>query len=173
LLVTGLGTFFTHEPDPNWFNFVEGQGVQPSSVPSEGWAEWHGLFADAAFVLVLFGSAWFVYKVSFRLVRFSVLAFVLIVAGHISGSAIRYNVVKLQGRTLKEAGEGYTQLFAGELEFIVTARFQIGAIASQLWVIAHVATLPLAVAGALWSLRQIGRSDPFESVITPIDPPPS
>ena len=165
LLVTGIGTFFAHAPDPNWFNYVEGQGVQPFGAPSEGWAEWHGLFADAAFALVLFGSAWFVYKVSFQVIRFTVLALVLILFGHVSGSIIRYNVVKLQGKTLKEAGDGYWQLFAGDLEFIVTARFEIGAVASQLWVAAHVVALPVVVGAALLALRRVGRSDPLDSAV--------
>ena len=165
LFVTGIGTFLTHAPDPNWYNYVQGQGVQPFGAPSEGWAEWHGLFADAAFVLVLFGAAWFVYKVSFYVIRFAVLALVVILFGHVSGSVIRFNVVKLQGKPLEEAEDGYVQLFTGDLEYIVTSRFEFGALASQLWVAAHVVTLPIIVAGALLALRTLGRRDPLASAV--------
>lgn len=165
LFVTGIGTFFTHAPDPNWFNHVRGQGVRPFGAPSDGWAEWHGLFADAAFALVLFGSAWFVYRVSFYVIRFSVLALALIVFGHISGSIIRYNVVKLEGRTLEEADRGYLQLFGGDLEYMVTARFEFGAVASQVWVLAHILAMPVVVGGALLALRSVGRSDPLASAV--------
>ena len=166
LFATGVGTFLTHQPDPNWYNYVEGQGVQPFGVPSEGWAAWHGLFADAAFMLVLFGSAWFVYKISFYVVRFAVAALVIVLFGHVTGSIIRFNVVKLQGKEFQEAGEGYWQLLSGDLEYIVTARFEMTAVATQLWVIAHVLTLPVLVLGALVSLRQVGRTDPLRSSVS-------
>ncbi len=173
LFVTGVGTFCTHAPDPNWYNYVQGQGVQPFGAPSDGWAEWHGLFADAAFVLGLFGSAWFIYKVSFYVIRFSVLSLVVILFGHVTGSVIRYNVVKLQGKTLEQAGDGYWQLFTGDLDYIVTSRFELGTLASQLWVGAHVLTLPIVVGGALVALRTIGRSDPLESAISSTSAPPA
>ena len=169
LFATGIGTFLTHRPDPNWYNYVEGQGVQPFGVPSEGWAAWHGLFADAAFMLVLFGSAWFVYKVSFYVVRFAAAALVVVLFGHVTGSIIRFNVVKLQGKEFEDAGSGYWQLLSGELEYIVTARFEMTAAVTQLWVIAHVLTLPVLVLGALVSLRQVGRFDPLRSAVSGSD----
>ena len=45
---------------------------------------------------------------------------VLVVAmvGLITGSIIRFNIVKLSGRDYAEAGRGYVQLFGGDLELL-------------------------------------------------------
>lgn len=165
LFGTGVATFLTHESDPNWYSYARGQGVQPFGAPSDGWAEIHGMFADAAGVLVLLGGAWFIYKVSFEVIRFVLISFVVVLFGHISGAVIRYNAVKLRGRSLEEADTGYAQIFSSDLEFMVTSRLELGATASKLWVGAHVLSVPLLTVGALVALRSIARRDPLASAI--------
>lgn len=170
LFITGIGTFFTHEADPNWYRYARGQGLRPPGQPSDGFAEWHAMFADAAGVLVLLGSAWFVYKISFRVVRFVSASLVLVLSAHASGSVIRFNVVKLEGKSFQEAARGYGQLFGTDLEYIVTARFELGAAASRIWLLAHVLTLPALVVGAYLTLRPVARRATLRAAAPPADP---
>jgi len=162
--VTGIGVFFTHESDPNWFGYLQGRGVQPFSAPSEGWAEAHGLFADLLGITALIGGAWFVARVSFAVFWFVAVTLVVVLSALISGSVIRFNVVKLEGKTFEEAERGYLQVFSRDFEYLVTARFELGPVASAIWVLAHVMAVMVIVVGGWIALRRVARSLPPAAV---------
>lgn len=156
--LTGVVVFFTHESDPNWFRYLRGTGAQPVSQPSTGWSAAHSLFADAFAVVVLIGGAWFIARVSFVVFRFAIVLFVVALFAHVSGSVIRFNVVKLEGKTLEEAERGYLQIFTGEFEYLVTSRFELGPTAASVWAVAHLLTVVVIVIGAGISLAGAVRS---------------
>lgn len=160
--LTGVAVFFTHESDPNWFRYGRGAGVEPASQPSTGWAAAHSLFADTLGVVVLIGSAWFIARVSFVVFRFAVVLFVVVLFAHVSGSVIRFNAVQLEGRTLEEAERGYLQVFSGDLEYLVTSRFELGPVAASVWTVAHLLTVIVVVLGAAVSLAGTVRSSEAE-----------
>lgn len=139
--LTGLWQFATHETDPQWFGYVSGAEIASSS--STGVAELHAFFADAVAVIALFGGAWFAYRVLYDIPRPAVIAVALAVLGQVSGSVMRFNLVKLRGREFEDAGRGYAQIFGGNLEFVVTDRFELGPTAIRLWTIGHIATVPI------------------------------
>ena len=71
----------------------------------------------------------------------------ILVFGLITGSIVRFNAVKLRGRELDEAGQGYAQIvFGSDVEFIVTDRWELGPMAARLWTLGHIATLPILLA---------------------------
>ena len=156
--VTGVAVFLIHESDPDWFDYVRGSGIGPASRPSTGWSAAHSFFADAFAVVVLLGGAWFIARVSFGVFRFSVVVFVTTLFAHVSGSVIRFNAVQLEGRALADADRGYLQVFSGEFEYLVTARFELGAFTAALWTATHLATVVILVWGLVISLGRLTES---------------
>ncbi len=154
--VTGIWQFFAHEPDPAWFLYRP--GFQPPSAPSTGMAELHSMFAMATASVALLGGGWLVYKVLYAVPWPVMAALGSAVFGLISGSVIRYNAVKLTGRDLAEAERGYTQIFGGDLEYVVTSRFELGAAAIRVWTVAHLLTVPVLLAVIWFGLPR--RDDP-------------
>ena len=154
--LTGIWQFFAHESDPGWYGYEPGSDMRLASSPSEGIAELHGIFATAVAVIALFGGAWFAYRVLYDVPWPAVLALAVAVLGLVSGSVMRFTLVKLEGRRFDEAGRGYAQVFGGDLEFVVTSRFELGPLAIRLWTIGHVVTVPVLLA-IIW--LGIPRSD--------------
>jgi len=140
---TGVWQFFTHEPNPSWFRYDPANSLSPQSPDSEGMAAAHAFFGAASAVVALLGGAWYAYRVVFDIPRVVVLSLVVTVAGLITGSVIRFNAVKLRGRPIEEAGNGYGQLFANDVEFVITDRADLGATAIRLLTAFHMLTVPL------------------------------
>ena len=147
--LTGIWQFFFHEDDSGWYGYQRGSGARLGSAPSDGVAEWHGIFGAAVAVTALLGSAWFAYRILYDVPWHGVVAILIAVVGLVRGSVMRLNIVKLEGREYDEAGDGYLQIFGSDLEFVVTSRFELGATAIRLWTIAHVLTVPILLA-AIW-----------------------
>ena len=157
--LTGVWQFFSHDSNPAWYSYVAGSGGRGNAAPSEGTAELHSQFAATVGVIALIGGAWFAYRVLYDVPWPAVWALLLALIGLVSGSVIRFNIVKLRDREYEEAGRGYAQLFGGDLEFVVTDRFELGPAAIRLWTIGHVATVPIMLI-LIW--LGIGRTDEGE-----------
>lgn len=155
--ITGLAVFFTHESDPNWYGYLRGTGVQPRSAPSDGWAEAHALFADLLGITALIGGAWFVARIAYTGLRFVGVSLVLVLSALVTGSMIRFNVVKLEAKAFEEAGPGYLQVFSPKFEYLVNSRFELGAVAAPLLVLAHVLAIVVVVVGGWYALRKASR----------------
>ena len=149
LTLTGVWQFFAHESSSSWFGYQQGSDMRIGASPSGRVAEWHGLFGAAAAVIAMIGGGWFAYKVVFDVPRAALVAFVLSAFGLISGSVIRYNIVKREGLSYEEADRGYLQIFGGDLEFVVTDRFEMGPMAIRLWTLGHVLAVPI-ILGVIW-----------------------
>ena len=147
--LTGVWQFFAHESSSSWFGYQPGSEMRVGSSPSGRVAEWHSIFGAAAAVIALVGGGWVAYKVVFDIPRAALISFAVTVFGLISGSVIRYNIVKREGLTYEEADRGYLQIFRGDLEFVVTDRFELGPLAIRLWTASHVLTVPIIVA-VIW-----------------------
>ncbi len=158
LTVTGVWQFLSHEPDPDWFRYSSDREQNLPSKPSTGGAELHGLFADAAFVIALFGGAWFAYKVLYRVPRFAVVAALVTLSGNITGSIVRFNAVKVHGKTLEQAANGYAQIFLDDLEFVVNGRLELGSLAIRLFMIGHVITVAVLVIAGWFTLTGARRA---------------
>lgn len=154
LTITGVWQFFAHEADPGWFDHIRGSGTRQSTSPSTGAAELHGLFSTAAGALALIGGAWYAYKIIQDVPWIAVLGVAFAIVGSVSGSTIRFNAVRLAGRTYDEAGSGYLQLFTNDVDFVVTDRFDFGPTAIQLLTLLHVMLLPTLAAIAWFSMPQ-------------------
>lgn len=154
--VTGLWQFVAHRPDPAWYDYSPGTDLRPQPSASEGMAAAHAFAADVTTAVALFGGAWFAYKVVFRIPRVLALAVGLAVTNLITGSLIRFNAVKLSGRALDEAGDGYLQLFVNRVEYVVTDKQTFGPLAIRILTLTHVLAVPILLAVA-W--LAIGRAD--------------
>jgi hypothetical protein len=164
LTTTGVWQFFAHESDPSWFDHTPGSSVRQRTAPSEGAAELHGLFGSAGGVLAMFGGAWFAYKVLFDVPRLAVLAFGLALVGLVTGSLIRFNAIKLEGRQYEDAGRGYGQLFVSDVDYVVTDKWDLGAMAIRLFTVAHIATVPILLAAAWFGTARVGDTRPETTV---------
>ncbi len=93
---------------------------------------------------------------SFSVPWFGVAALGLAFVGLVTGSLVRFNLVKLEGKAYEEAGNGYAQLFSGELEYVVTARAT--PTPGEIWVLVglHILLVPVLVAGAWRMLGRVG-----------------
>jgi hypothetical protein len=154
LTITGVWQFFSHEPDQNWFRYTKETSVNLPRLPSTGGAELHALFGDAAFVIALFGGAWFAYKVLFRLPKFAIFATLVTLLANITGSVIRFNAVKISGRSFEQADNGYLQLFTQDLEFMVNGRQEVEPITAQLLTLGHIVTVPVLLIAAWFALMR-------------------
>lgn len=156
--LTGAWQFFAHEPNPDWFEYVPDTGFSVARQPSVGMAQVHDLFGLGSGIVALVGTGWFAYRIAHRVPIASVVAFICIVFAMLTEALIRFNIIKIQGVALDQVGPGYTQLFTSELEYAVTDVGQAGATPFRLLVIAHVATIPILVGFAWWSiLRTLDR----------------
>lgn len=151
---TGVWQFLAHESNPSWFGYVPGLGVRQQTQPSEGVAELHGIFGGAMAVIALVGGAWFAFRVLFDVPRLAVIGLVVSVVGLVTGSVIRFNAVRLSGRSYEQAGSGYAQLFLDDVEFVVTDRWDLGALAIRSWTVAHVLTVPVVVLVAWFEITR-------------------
>jgi len=147
--ITGLWQFFAHQSDPGWYDYDASSELFLSSSPSEGMAALHGMFAASVAVIALVGGAWFAYRVLYDIPWPAVIALLVAVIGLVTGSVIRFNLVKLRDREFGEAGRGYVQIFGSDLEFVVTGRFELAPLAIRLWAIGHILTVPILV-GVIW-----------------------
>lgn len=143
--VTGLWQFFAHEANPDWYAYVPDSGFTADAVPSTGMARIHGFFADASFVVAMIGGGWFAYNIAFTVPRTVIVAFITTFVGVLTGGIVRFNVVKLSGRTHEEAGAGYLQLFTNSVDYVVNGRTEFGATGFRLLTLLHVATVPILV----------------------------
>lgn len=146
---TGVWQFFAHEPNPGWFGYQPGRGMVVGSTPSEGIAELHGIFAMLVAAVALIGGAWFGYKIIHDIPFAALGALAVAFFGLISGSIVRFNVVKLTGLEYEEVGPGYLQLFGSDLEFVATDGYELGPMATRIWTVAHVLTVPV-ILGMIW-----------------------
>ena len=116
--------------------------------------ELHGYFGAAAAVIALVGGEWFAVRVIFDVPRLAVVALGVSAFGLVSGSVIRFNAVKLSGRSYEEADAGYWQLFSDDVEFVVTDRWDLGEAAIRVWTLAHVLTVPVIVLAAWFEITR-------------------
>jgi hypothetical protein len=144
--VTGVWQFFAHESNPAWYSYEAGRTSSGARAAPTAMAEWHAIFGAAVGAVALFGGAFLAYKVIFDVPWQAVVAFAVVLFGLVSGSVMRFNLVKLDGRDYDEAARGYGQLFGGDLEFIVTSRYELGAMAARIWTASHVLTVPIILA---------------------------
>lgn len=70
--------------------------------------------------------------------------------GSFTGSLIRFNAIKLPGQSYQDAGAGYSQLFLGDVDFVVTDRSDLGATAIRVMTLSHVITVPILLF-AVWA----------------------
>jgi hypothetical protein len=159
LIGTGLWQFFAHESDPSWFDHVVGSDARLRPAESSGVAEIHGTFATAGGIVALLGGAWFAYKVAFDIPWLPLLAVVLAVLGSITGSLIRFNAVKLPGRSYEDAGRGYGQLFLNDVEHVVTDKWDLGSTAIRFLTISHVLTVPLLLTVAWFRITRVSEPE--------------
>lgn len=143
LTITGVWQFFVHESDPSWFDHVPGSGSRQQTTSSTGGAAAHAFFSLFAGIVALAGAGWYAYKVSFSVPWLWLLGLGLALFGSITGSLIRFNAIKLPGKTYEEAAAGYSQLFLGDVEFVVTDRWDLGSTAIRLLALSHLATVPI------------------------------
>jgi len=154
LTATGGYQFLTHEPDPDWFRYESGTGLNVPSKPSTGAAELHGLFGDVAFVIALFGGAWFAYRIIYRVPKFAAFACLVTLAANITGSVVRFNAVKTEGRSLEQADNGYLQIFTDDIEFVVNARQELESTTIRLLTLGHVASVPVLLIAGWFTLTR-------------------
>lgn len=150
--VTGVWQFLAHEPNPDWFDYVPDTNFSVSRQPSEGVAQAHGLFGLGSGIVALLGTGWFAYRIAHRVPIASVVAFICIVFATLTEALVRFNVIKIQGLALDQVGPGYAQVFTNELEYAVTDVGQAGAGPFRLLVLSHLATIPILVGFAWWSI---------------------
>lgn len=150
--VTGVWQFFAHESDPDWYDYVPDSGFSVPQQPSVGAAQAHGLFGLGAGIVALLGTAWFAYRIAHRVPLASLSAFACILFATLTEALVRFNVIKLEGRTLDQADAGYTQLITGNVEYVVTDAGQTGAAPLLILLATHIVTLPILVGFAWWSI---------------------
>lgn len=143
--ITGVWQFFAHESNPQWFAYQPGNTLVVDPPLPSGMALAHRFFADGAGIVALFGGAWFSYRIAFRVPAALAVAFVCIVFGLLTEALVRYNIIKIAGLTFEDVGPGYSQLFTGDVEYVVTDAREQSRGAFLLVVISHVATIPILV----------------------------
>ena len=150
--VTGVWQFFAHESNPDWFAYVPDSGFTVSQQPSTEVAQVHDLFGLGAGIVALVGTGWFAYRIAHRVPLASLVAFLCILFAAFTEALVRFNIIKTQGLTFEEAGPGYAQLFTNDIEYVVSDAGQSGIGPFRLLVVAHIATVPLLVGFAWWSI---------------------
>lgn len=156
--LSGLWQFFFHESNSDWFEYVPDSGFSANQQPATGMAQVHGLFSLGTGVVALLGSAWFAYRIAHRIPLAMLVALGCVVFGALTESLVRFNVIKISGLTFDQVGVGYTQVFTGDVDYVVTDAGQSSAWRFRLLVLSHVATVPVLVGFAWWSiLRTLDR----------------
>jgi len=154
LSVTGTWQLFAHESNPDWYSYIPDSGFTVTQQPPTGVAQAHGLFGLGAGIVTLLGSAWFAYRVAHRVPLAGLVALVCIVFAAMTEALVRFNIIKFDGRTLEEAGSGYPQLLGGDVEYVVTDAGQTGVVQFLIITAAHIATIPILVGFAWWSITR-------------------
>ena len=150
--LTGVWQFFAHESNPDWFAYVPDTGFSASQQPSTGVAQVHDLFGLGSGIVALAGTGWFAYRIAHRVPIASLVAFICIVFAALTETLVRFNVIQVSGLAFEAVGPGYTQLFTSDIDYVVTDVGQTGATSFRLLVAAHVATIPILVGFAWWSI---------------------
>ena len=150
LTITGVWQFFAHKSVPSWFDHAPGSGARQQTTPSTGAAAAHSLFSTFGGIVALAGGGWYAYKVSFSVPWLWLFGLSLSLFGSFTGSLIRFNAIKLPGQSYQDAGVGYSQLFLGDVEFVVTDRWDLGATAIRLMTLSHTVTVPILLF-AVWA----------------------
>lgn len=150
--LTGLWQFFAHQSNSDWFDYVPDTGFSVNQQPATGMAQVHGLFGLGCGVVALLGSAWFAYRIAHRVPLAVLIAFGCIVFAMLTESLVRYNIIRIEGLTFDQVGMGYPQVFTGDVDYVVTDVGQTGPWPFRLLVVAHLATIPILVGFAWWSI---------------------
>ena len=150
--LSGLWQFFAHESDPDWFDYVPDSGFSVNQAPATGMAQVHGLFGLGSGIVALLGSAWFAYRIAHRVPLASLVAFGCILFASLTETLVRFNVLQIPGLALDQVGPGYVQVFTSDLEYVVTDVGQTGAWPFRSIVLSHIATIPVLVGFAWWSI---------------------
>lgn len=150
--VSGTWQFFNHESNPDWYDYVPDTAFSVNQQPATGMAQVHGLFGLGSGIVALVGSAWFAYRIAHRVPLAILVAFGCIVFAALTEALVRFNVIKLEGKTLDQASSGYTQLFTGDVEYVVTDVGQSGVVPFAITLVAHIATIPILVGFSWWSI---------------------
>ncbi len=152
--VSGVWQFFAHKPDPNWFDYVPGSSFNAQQAPATAMAQIHDLFATGSGIVALVGSAWFAYRIAHGVPIATIVAVIGTLSAALTGALLRFNLVKLEGRSFEEVGAGYAQLFSNDVEYVVTDTVEFGPAAFTLLTVAHVATIPILVGFGWWSIQR-------------------
>lgn len=149
--LTGLWQFFAHQSNSDWFDYVPDTGFSANQQPATGMAQVHGLFGLGCGIVALLGSAWFAYRIAHRVPLAVLIAFGCIVFAMLTESLVRYNVIQVEGLNFDQVA-GYPQVFTSDIDYVVTDVGQTGPWPFRLLVVAHVATIPILVGFAWWSI---------------------
>jgi len=152
--LSGIWQFFFHESNPDWFDYVPDTGFSVNQQPSTGMAQVHGLFSLGCGIVALVGSAWLAYRIAHRIPLATLVAFGCILFAALTESLVRFNIIKISGLTFEQVGPGYAQVFTDDVEYVVTDAGQSSAWAFRSLVVAHIATVPVLVGFAWWSIRR-------------------
>lgn len=152
--LSGVWQFFFHESNPDWFEYVPDSGFSVNQEPASGMAQVHGLFGLGSGIVALLGSAWFAYRIAHRVPLASLVAFGCILFATLTETLVRFNVIQIEGLALDQVGQGYTQVFTSDVEYVVTDVGQSSAWAFRVLVVSHIATIPVLVGFAWWSIRR-------------------
>lgn len=164
LTVSGVMVFLTHESDPNWFNHVR-DGPRPrGSTTAEGLAAFHSSIADVATLLVLIATAFAAFRIMYDLPLLGVVAFVVVLTGHVTGSLIRFNAVKIEGFPLESADRGYLQVFGRDFEYMATNRYDLGPVATWIYTLMHLLTMPILLGSVIYTYWLSVRPDPAKAL---------
>ena len=166
LTVTGIWQFFNHEPDTALSGYRPGLGNPPSLGESTGIASLHGFLGDVAGVLTLFGGAWFSARVIFKLSWFSASTLLIIIFSLLTGNVIRFNA-SVQDGEVDVTTSGYVQFFSGDAQMAITDRSELHLAWITTWTVLHVASIPVLVVSAWFTLRQARKRRALMAVTPP------
>lgn len=150
--LSGAWQFFAHESNSDWFDYVPDSGFSVNQQPATGIAQVHGLFGLGSGIVALVGSAWFAYRIAHRVPLANLVALLCVVFAMLTESLVRFNVIKISGLGLDQVSTGYPQVFTGDVEYVVTDVGQTGPWAFRMLVASHLATIPILVGFAWWSI---------------------
>lgn len=126
IIVTGIWQFFAHESNPDWYAYEPGSNFVVSQPVPSGMAQVHGLFGLGATVVALVGTGWFAYRIAHNMPMLSLVSLICIMFASLTEAAVRFNIIKIEGKTFEEAGPGYGQLFTNDIDYVVTDVGQTG-----------------------------------------------
>lgn len=156
LTATGIWQLLYHQPSTALSGYVVGLGNPPNSGESTGVASAHALLGDLAAILTLFGGAWFSLRVMFSFSWFSASALFVLIWALVSGGVIRFNA-SVQDGVVDVTTNGYLQFLSGDAELAITDRSEIGGTWMAIWTVLHVASIPVLIGSAWFTVRHSGR----------------